>query len=134
MFVVQSPHRNERSYNVELNYQNKTGQCSCEMSTIKECSCIDTLAVYCYINIYKNFYLEKIRGTPQNAIPLCLRIEMFPLVGQKIGTYVAEELLEELDEEGKLETSVSGIMNQLAASNKPLEECLPISSLLSLAM
>lgn len=59
---------------------------------------------------------------------------MFPLVGQEIGTYVAEELLEELDEEGKLETSVSEIINQLAASNEPLEGCLPISSLLSLAM
>ena len=134
LFVVQSPHRSEMSYNVELNYQNKTGQCSCEMFTIEECSCIHTLAVYRYINIHKNFYREKIRGSPQNAIPLCLRIEMFPLVGQKIGAYVAEELLEELDEKGELETSVSEIMNQLAASNESLEGCLPISSILSLAM
>ena len=134
LFVVQSPHRSEMSYNVELNYQNKTGQCSCEMFTIEECSCIHTLAVYRYINIHKNFYREKIRGSPQNAISLCLRIEMFPLDGQKIGAYVAEELLEELDEEGELETSVSEIMNQLAASNESLEGCLPISSLLSLAI
>ena len=53
LFVVQSPHRSEMSYNVELNYQNKTGQCSCEMFTIEECSCIHTLAVYRYINIHK---------------------------------------------------------------------------------
>ena len=43
-------------------------------------------------------------------------------------------MLEELDEEGELETSVSEIMNQLAASNESLEGCLPISSLLSLAI
>ena len=41
--------------------------------------------------------------------------------------------MEELDEK-ELETSVSEIMNQLAASNESLEGCLPISSLLSLAI
>ena len=65
LFVVQSPHRSEMSYNVELNYQNKTGQCSCEMFTIEECSCIHTLAVYRYINIHKNFYREKSEVAPK---------------------------------------------------------------------